>query len=395
MGVAYLYNKNMNQKWIERLIELVALDTTNPPGRNYRQAMAMLEPWCREAGLDVELVETPPEIAPDRVNLLAHRRHPGKLRLLVYAHIDVVPADDDWQPFQPRIEKGKIFGRGAADMKGSLIAFLAAAEQVKDQKLPWDLTLMITTDEETNQKAQIDYLLEQKIDRVKGAVFLDIDSTFGYVSIGGLGHISIKITVHGKAVHSGIAHTGINAIEKAVPILNTLMKLKEKVEARFSQIPANPELGIKQMQAKLNTDVIQGGQKVNIVPDRCQIEIDRRLIPEESVDQAKEEIRQALAPLKKEIDFDLEFVHAMAGYGKVSPAAKKLAQIMKEVTGKGELYGVMGSGDLLAMAADYNWQFAGLGVIRDKESNAHGRDENVRIEDLEIVTEILRRFLLQ
>ncbi len=385
----------MSKKWLGRLLELVALDTTNPPGKNYRQAMALLKPWCREAGLKTELVEIPEKIAKDRVNLLAHRRHPGKPRLLVYSHIDVVPADEDWQPFKPRVEKDKIFGRGVADMKGSLIAFLAAAEQVKDQKLPWDLTLMITTDEETNQKAQVEYLLDRKIDQVKGAVFLDIDSTFGYVSIGGLGHIAVKITVHGKAVHSGISHTGVNAIEKAVPILNALMKLKEKVEARFSQIPVNPELGIEKMQAKLNIDVIAGGKKVNIVPDRCQIEVDRRLIPEESVGQAQEEIRQALEPLKDQVDFDLEFVHSMAGYGQVSPAARKLAQIMKQVTGQGELYGVMGSGDLLAMAADYDWQFAGLGVIRDKESNAHGRLENVYLEDLDVVTKILKRFLLQ
>jgi len=384
----------MTQKWLKRLLELVALDTTNPPGRNYRRAMEMLAPWCQEAGLEVELVEIPEKIAKDRVNLLAHRRNPGKPRLLVYSHIDVVPADKDWQPFKPRVVEGKIYGRGVADMKGSLIAFLAAVEAVKNQKLPWDLTLMITTDEETNQRAQVEYLLNQKIDQVKDAVFLFLDSTFGYITVGGLGHLSIKITVHGKSVHSGIAHTGVNAIEKAVPILNALMELKKKVKSRFSQIPVNPDLGIKTMQAKLNVDVIKGGTKVNIVPDRCEIEIDRRLIPEESVEEAQKEIRQVLEPLKNQINFDLEFVHSMAGYGQISPAAEKMAQIMKEVIGQGELYGVMGSGDLLAMAADYDWQFVGLGVARDKVSNIHGRNENARLEDIEAVTKVLRRFLL-
>jgi len=172
------------------------------------------------------------------------------------------------------------------------------------------------------------------------------------------------------------------------------MELKKQVESRFSQIPVNPDLGIKTMQAKLNIDLIKGGTKVNIVPDKCEIELDRRLIPEESVEEAKEEIRQTLEPLKDQVDFDLEFVHSMSGYGQVSPAAEKMAQIMKEVIGQGELYGVMGSGDLLAMAADYDWQFVGLGVARDKVSNIHGRDENARLEDIDAISEILHRFLV-
>ena len=383
----------MKEKWLRRLLQLVALDTTNPPGRNYLKAMKLLIPWCQEAGFTVEEVEIPEKIAKNRLNLLAHRRHPGRPRLLVYAHIDVVPATDDWQPFQPRIIKDKIYGRGVADMKGSLIAFLAAAEEVKNQDIPWDLTLMITTDEETNQLEQVEYLFQQKINRVPQAVFLVLDSVFGYVTIGGLGHLSLKITLRGKSVHSGIAHLGVNAVERAVPVLNSLMALKKRIEARFSQIPVNPDLGIKTMQAKLNINLIKGGLKVNIVPDQCVIEVDRRLIPEESVAEAKKEIRQALASLKPKTDFDLEFVHSISGYGQISTAAKKMAQIMEKVIGQGQLYGVMGSGDLLGLAAKYQWQFVGLGVGRDKESNIHGRQENARLKDIEATIKILTQFL--
>jgi len=162
----------MTQKWLKRLLELVALDTTNPPGRNYRQAMEMLAPWCQEVGLEVDWVQIPEKIAENRVNLLAHRRNSDKPRLLVYSHIDVVPADDDWQPFKPRIVDGKIYGRGVADMKGSLIAFLAAAEAVKDQELPWDLTLMITTDEETNQKNNLNISWKKRLIELKEPLFL-------------------------------------------------------------------------------------------------------------------------------------------------------------------------------------------------------------------------------
>lgn len=383
----------MEKKWRKRLLKFVSLDTTNPPGRNYKKAVEMLAHWCREAGFVVERIKIPEKIAKDRFNLLCHRRNTDAKRLLVYSHIDVVPAEEDWQPFQPKIVGGKIFGRGVADMKGSLIAFLAAAEKVKEQKLPWDLTLMITTDEETNQRKQIEYLLQEKIDRVKNAVLLDLDSTFGYVSVGGLGHISVKITILGKSVHSGISHLGVNAVEKSILVLNALMKLKKKVERRVSQIPVNPQLKIKKMQARLNIDVIKGGLKVNIVPNRCEIEVDRRLIPEEKIEEAKKEIEEALLPLKKEVNFKLDFVHAMKGYGKISPAAKKMAKIFQKTIGKGKLYGVMGSGDLLAMAEDFSWELVGVGVARDKESNIHGRKENAYLADIETLTKILTHFL--
>jgi len=383
----------MKKKWQKRLLEFLSLDTTNPPGRNYKKAIAMLAPWCREAGFLVEKVKIPEKIASGRINLLAHRRNPQGKRLLVYSHIDVVPAEEDWHPFVPKIVGGRIFARGVADMKGSLIAFLQSAEEVVGKKLPWDLTLLITTDEETNQKKQIEYLLG-RIDRVKKAVFLDLDSTFGYVSIGGLGHIDVKITVFGKSVHSGISHLGVNAVEDSISLLVALERLKRKVEKRFSQIPVNPKLGIAKMQAKLNIDMIKGGLKVNIVPDRCEIEVDRRLIPEEKIEEAKEEIEKALAPLKEKVNFKLDFVHAMRGYGKVSPAAKKMAKIMRQVLGRGDLFGVMGSGDLLGLAEDFSWEMVGVGVGRDKESNIHGRRENARIEDIDLLIKILTRFLL-
>jgi len=379
--------------WIKTLLDLVSIDNTNPPGKNYAQTIKFLKPFFEKAGFKTEMIKIPSSIAKERVNLLAHQRNPGKPRLLVYAYIDVVPADKDWQPFTPKIKDGKIFGRGVADMKGSLIAFLMAVEKIKGGIKNWDTTVMVTTDEEVNQKEQIVYLFKEKINQIKGAVFLNLDSTFGYASIGGLGHLSIKITVKGKSVHSAISHLGVNAVEESIPILDELFKLKRKIESRFSKIPVNPDLGIDFMQSKLNINRIDGGLKINIVPDKCEIEVDRRLIPEEKISQAKEEILRTLEPLKSKIDFQVEFVHEMSGYGQISPAAEKMAECIKKVLGCSGLYAVMGSGDLLAMAKKFNWQFVGCGVGRDKESNIHGRDENIQIKDLYSLAEILALFL--
>jgi len=374
-------------------LDLVAIDNTNPPGNNYHQAVKFLKPLFEKVGFETAVINIPSSIAEGRVNLLAHKRNPGKPRLLVYSHIDVVPADPDWQPFKPKIKNGKIFGRGVADMKGSLIAFLMAVDRLKSKIQNWDTTVMVTTDEETNQTEQILYLLANKIDQAAGAVFLNLDCTFGYVSIGGLGHISIKITVQGKSVHSAIAHLGINAVENSLPLINSLVKLKKKVESRFSKIPVNPDLGIRFMQAKLNIDKIVGGLKVNIVPDRCEIEIDRRFIPEEKIAKVKREIREALSPYQSKIKYNLEFLHQMSAYAKISPASKIMAEYMKRVLDNGKFYAVMGSGDLFEIAKKLNWQFVGCGVARDKTGNIHGRDENIQIKDLYSLVDVLSLFL--
>jgi succinyl-diaminopimelate desuccinylase len=380
-------------EWLTHLIDFLSINTSNPPGRNYGKAIKFLAPLCLKAGLEIETVRIPKEIIPGRTNLLAHRRSPGKPRLLAYSHIDVVPADEGWKPFEPRIKEGRIFGRGVADMKGCIIAFLAAAHAVKDQPWSWDATLMVTTDEETNQKAQLEYLMRERIDGLRGATLLDLDSAFGYVSIGGLGHVAADVTTHGVSVHSGISHTGINAIEKATAILNALMELKKKVESRFSKVPTNPEIGIKTMQSKLNINVIEGGLKRNIVPDGCRIEIDRRLVPEETIEDARRELEETLAPLKKDIDFTLEFIHATPGYGAVSESAEKMGRCLEKVTGSGKLYAIMGSGDLLATVAEHGWQVVGCGVGRERESNFHGRDENARIEDIKAMSKAIELFL--
>jgi succinyl-diaminopimelate desuccinylase len=375
-------------------MKLIAIDTTNPPGINYREAVDFLAPLCRRAGYTVQRVNIPKRIDGGRLNLLAHRRSRRKPRLLVYSHVDVVPADDDWKPFEPRIRNGRMVGRGTADMKGCIMAFLAASRAVKEREWAWDTTLMVTTDEETNQFEQLEYLFEKKLDGVQGATFLDLDSAFGYVSIGGLGHMSVRITVRGRSVHSGISHTGVNAVERAVPVLQALQELKKRVESRFSGIPTHPATGIRRMQAKLNINMIHGGLKVNIVPDTCVIEVDRRLIPEENLRDARKELLSTLKPLGREVDLKIDIVHEMPGYGKVSEAALRLAECHREVMGSGDLFGTMGSGDMLTMAHRYNWQIAGCGVGREGESNLHGRDENMRLKDFERMKSILELFLV-
>jgi succinyl-diaminopimelate desuccinylase len=380
--------------YIKVLEDLISMDTSVPPGNHYAEAVEYLEPLFRKTGFRTEKVAIPPEHAEGRegrVNLVCHRLDTAKPRLIFYTHIDVVPAQG-WEAFKPRVENGRIYGRGAADMKGAIPALLMALERCKDRPIKYNTSVMITTDEETSQASQLRYL-SRYLQPVQGAYFFDLDSNFGYVSIANLGALQMEVLVKGKSVHSGLSHLGENAVEKAIELMNALMDLKKKVSERKSKVLAHPDTGLDRMVARLNLNMVQGGIKVNIIPDRCVISIDRRLIPEENIAEARKEILDTLSAVpdvRWEIqrDFSIPPVPSCD-----DPLADELVDIMKRVTREGGKYGEMGSGDLTNIVVN-EWggiEF-GLGVIRP-ESNIHAPDEFVYQKDIESLAEIIYHFL--
>ncbi|MBN2224990.1 MAG: M20/M25/M40 family metallo-hydrolase [Deltaproteobacteria bacterium] len=378
---------------VEILKKLISIDTTVPPGRNYDKVVDYLEPVFRDLGFQTQRIEIPPEHAEGRqgrVNLICHRREAVKQRLIFYAHIDVVLAEG-WDAFNPRIEKGKIYGRGAADMKGSLAALLPALESLKNRELNYDLSVIITTDEEYSQASQLRYL-EQFIQPVAGAYLFNLDSSFGYVSIANLGALHADIKVKGKSVHSAMSHTGENAVEQANRLINTLLELKKDVIKRKSAVHAAPNTGLEFMESRLNVNMIHGGLKVNIVPDECIISVDRRLIPEENIFDARKELEKTLSSVP-DVTWEFERVMTIPSVPPLrDPLVDELEKIVRAETGSGGQYGEMGSGDLPHIVEEWGGKEFGLGVIRP-ECNIHGRDEFAYIKDIEDLTRIIARFL--
>ncbi|MFH1638906.1 MAG: M20/M25/M40 family metallo-hydrolase [Chloroflexota bacterium] len=376
------------------LQDLIAIDTSVPPGLNYEKIMDYLEPLFTQVGFKTEKIYIPKEHADGndgRVNLLAHRRNPGKPRLIFYTHVDVVPAEG-WDAFTPRVEDGKIHGRGAADMKGGIAALLCGLEAVAQKQLRYDTSVMVTTDEEVGQADQIRYL-GQFLEPVRGAYFFDLDSSFGYVVIASLGAIHMEIRVKGKSVHSALAHLGVNAIEGANALMNALLNLKKEVSRRRSQVDANPETGLTKMEARLNINMIKGGIKVNIIPDECVIAIDRRLIPEESIEEAEKEIMQALTSVK-DVSWEVQKIFRIPTVPPLDdPVTSALSETIKTVTGKTGKFGEMGSGDFGPIATvEWKAKHFGSGVIRSS-NNIHGKGEFVYRKDIEDLSEIIARFI--
>ncbi len=379
--------------YIKVLGNLLSIDTSVPPGSNYNETIDYLQPLFQEVGFETQKILIPREHAEGRegrVNLICHRRQAGKPRLIFYAHIDVVPAKD-WDAFKPRVENGKIYGRGAADMKGGIAALLLGLEALKGKRLKYDTSVMITTDEEFSQASQLRYLA-QYLQPVSGAYVFDLDASFGYVGIAGLGALQIDIKVRGKSVHSALSHLGENAVEKANLLIDALLELKSRVVKRKSKIAAHPATGLSKMEARLNINMIQGGLKVNIVPDECLISLDRRLIPEENLEDAKKELIDTLSSVAG-INWELDKVFTIPTIPPCeAPIVDELAHLIKEVTGQTGKFGEMGSGDLPHIVAGWGGTEFSLGVIRP-ECNIHGKDEFAYLKDIEDLAEIIVRFL--
>jgi len=380
-------------KYVEVLKDLISIDTAVPPGLNYDKAIDYLEPLFKELGFDTKRLIIPAEYAEGRegrVNLVCHRHEKGKPRLIFYGHIDVVPAEG-WDAFKPRVENGKVYGRGAADMKGSIVALLSAMESLKGKRLNFDVSVMVTTDEESSQASQIEYL-RQYLEPVSGAYFFSLDSSFGYVSIAGLGALHVDIRVTGKSVHSGLSHLGENAIEKASLLIQALLDLKHKVEQRKSDVRTHPDTKLSRMEGRLNINMIKGGIKVNVVPDECLISVDRRLIPEENLEDARKELLDTLASVPG-VTWQLERVHGIPTVPPTdNPVVDRLARIIGDTIREGNKFGEMGSGDLSHIIATWGGKAFGLGVIRP-ECNIHGKEEFVYLQDIEDVARIVARFL--
>jgi succinyl-diaminopimelate desuccinylase len=379
--------------YVEVLKDLISIDTTVPPGLNYGKAIAYLEPSFKKLGFDTKRLIIPADHAEGRegrVNLVCHRREKGKPRLIFYGHIDVVPAEG-WDAFKPRVENGKVYGRGAADMKGSIVALLLAMDSLKGRRPNFDVSVMMTTDEEYSQASQIQYL-RQYLEPVSGAYFFSLDSNFGFVSMAGLGALQLDIKVTGKSVHSGLSHLGENAIEKATPLIQALLDLKRKVEQRKSAVPTHPDTKLTRMEGRLNINMIKGGIKINIVPDECLISVDRRLIPEENLEDARKELLDTLASVPG-VTWQLERVYGIPTVPPVDdPIVDQLARIIADTIGEGNKFGEMGSGDLSHIVATWGCKVFGLGVIRP-ECNMHGKEEFVYLQDIENVAKIIAKFL--
>ncbi len=268
------------------LRDLVALPSVNPMGRDLRgphvfehRVTAYLEDFFR--GLGVRFERQP--VAPQRDNILAWYESAGAERTLVLeVHQDTVPTDGmTIDPFGAAVENGRLHGRGACDVKGGMAAMLAAfARLVRDKPAgAARVVLACTVDEEFT------FLGVQRLARtdLRGGCGGPLEAVVAEPT--GLdvvhahkGAVRWDLLTAGKSCHSSAPERGVNAIYRMAALLQHV----EHYAAELRTKRVDPLLG----PATLSVGLIEGGVSVNTVPDRCRVEIDRRLLPGEDANAA-------------------------------------------------------------------------------------------------------------
>jgi len=286
------------------LARMIAVDTSFPPGDGYGAFADLMEGMLAPAGFSFQRVIVPEHMWQtaggraygDRINLIARRRT-GRPVCSLYYHVDTVPPGSGWTypPFELTRIGNRLHGRGAADMKGAIAATLAAlrAAEKHGLALRFDPEFLLCTDEEGGLYPGVRYLAEQGL--VEGHLLSFNGSAGPRIWAGCFGSIDLLITVRGRGAHSGDPVGGINAIEVAMPLLNALMGLKQRVEAVVSAMPPPPHNDGRPLHARLTVAALHGGDKGSALPERLEILVNRRYAPEEDFAAVRADIDRTIA----------------------------------------------------------------------------------------------------
>ena len=296
------------------LRRLVAVQTVNPPGRDYATMSALLAAELSARGLKTRRLRVPDrelkQVLPagqhafPRYNVLGLWRVPGAKQTVHFnAHYDVVPVGGDWRhgdAFSGAVERDWIYGRGTADMKGSIAALLLALEALRATGTTprVNVEVSFTADEETDSTLGTGWVASHGKLRADYAVVGEGGEGDG-VCCGHNGVVWLNVRVHGRAAHGSTPEAGINALEKMSALVLALNGYKQLLARRTFRAPDG-----RRMHPTINLGGVfasgEGG-KVNTVPAAASFSIDRRVLPIESVRDAERELRAWLKAAAKKI----------------------------------------------------------------------------------------------
>jgi succinyl-diaminopimelate desuccinylase len=389
--------------------ELVSIRTENPPGVFYCECAEAIVRKLGEVGLDCEVVEVPRSAGGRGIQGASSKRSDaagadsqaaakdgggpagycvsscygsGSKSLYFHGHYDVVPASNESQ-FAASVKGGCLIGRGSSDMKGGLAAMIYAVRALKVCEVPLGgrVCLVFVPDEETGGTLGSRYLAQIGILGKDGIGMLTAEPTSGAIWNASRGAISLRVTVKGKPAHVGLHYQGVNAFEGMLVVAGALLELKSEVELRKTAYKISPD------KARGSILLIGGrceaGTNFNAVPEKCWFTVDRRINPEEDLDEERDRLLEVIQRLRDTgINIDVEVLQEGASSGTREDAALAVAlsEALREVRG--------GSASFEMCPGLLETRFyASLGVPAlaygpGQLSVSHGPEEFVKIEDV-------------
>ncbi len=380
---------------IDLLSRMVAIDTIAATKKGYNQCASLIMSEAEKCSLDAEILdgEKAARDGLSRPNVIVTLDAGSDTTLLLEAHFDVVPPGDGWNhhPFKLTIEDGKAYGRGAADNKSGIAAALGGMRQLqKNKDLDINIKLIASVDEEIGGRYGVDYVVSDC--GVRGDAALVLDSGPERLFLGASGIIWAKILVEGKQGHAGYPFKAKNAIDEAFRLISEFNSYKQMVEKKLSTLQSPPDSPKDRVWGRFSVTMIHAGDTENIIPGACEIRFDRRLLPEEPVETAEQELITFFdsATKRSGCEARMEITNKFSGY-LTSPDlvfVKTVSRVIEKTLGTnlsmaGELGGNDGN-----FFAKHDIPVVCFGPIRTG-TRYHGKDEFVYLEDLRNVRDFI------
>jgi acetylornithine deacetylase/succinyl-diaminopimelate desuccinylase family protein len=367
----------INKKRLIRLTqELIRIDSQNPPGDEAAIA-SFIKRYLKNFGLDSRIYE----FKKRRANVVAILKGKEPKKLLLSPHLDTVPCGEKWHfdPLRGTIVRGRLYGLGSTDCKGNLACSIEVLNSLIEERciLDYGLIFAATADEESGSGWGLIPLLDKKILRPDEAIILDADEFEIIVTQKGLAHL--KVRLEGKRAHGAYPWLGINAINIAVDILKEL-KDKRIVSAknRYLRGPT------------LNIGTIRGGDKVNVVADWCEFELDFRFLPGESDKKILKELKDSIRRYTSKFSIEIEGIQQPYEIGRNHPLIKCFSKALKK---HGAPVVIKGSEGATTISFLQNKNIPAIATGFGVEGCAHISDEYANINNLYKGALVLERFL--
>lgn len=339
------------------LEDLVSVPTENPPGRELGRCAELLGDAMDRLGLDPETIELEAGQL-EQPTIVCGGVGSGAEIVYFHGHYDVVPAQSREQ-FEPKRRDGKIIGRGAADMKGGLVAMLYGAAAAAEHGLLAGrrIVLHFVCDEETGSAVGSGHLRAADLVNPDAVAMLTAEPTGGTVWHACRGAITLRVHVAGREAHVGHVHLGSNAFEHLMHIAQPLADLSRELLKQRTSFPVDSE------EARGSMLVVGGqvgaGANFNVVPGSAWFSIDRRFNPEEDLDEELDRltgmIGKAADEIGAEVEIDVLQKQPSGSTEQTDPAARALARCVAAVEGADPRF------EMCAGVLDTRW-YSQLGI---------------------------------
>jgi succinyl-diaminopimelate desuccinylase len=365
------------KRLIETIQKLISLDSQNPPG-DERKIAEFVRKYLKDLGLKIKTYT----FSQKRVNVLATMEGKKHLKsLLLTPHLDTVPAGASWKTpaLVAKIIGNRIYGLGATDCKGNLASALEAISAIVEDgvKLDYDLIFAATADEESGSALGLIPLLERKLLKADVAVVLDADDFEIVITQKGLMHLSVRLT--GKKAHGAYPWLGVNAIDLAAKIIVDLKSQRQQhVKNQYLRAPT------------VNVGTIKGGDKVNVVSDWCEFELDFRFLPGSSEKEILRSLRKTISKYTSNYKIQIQGIQDPYEIDPAHPLVSSLVSAMKSLKIKPRISGSEGATVITFFKAmDIPAIATGFGT----EGCAHIADEYASLDNLYNGSRVLVEFL--